>query len=96
VRVDVSARARRDLEAIAAYIARDDHAAAEAWITRLHEVAELASVHPSAGRRVPEWDDRAVREVYLRTYRVIYRVEKKRIVILRVIEGHRLLPKKRG
>jgi plasmid stabilization system protein ParE len=91
VRVELSARARRDLQAIAEYIARDSPAAAERWVDKLRDVADLAAVRPLAGRIVPEWSDPNVREVFLRTYRVIYRIEKKRIVVLRVIEGRRPL-----
>ena len=84
-----SPEALDDLQEIAAFIARDDPAAAEAWIDRLIDRAETAALAPRAGRVVPEIGDRQLREVLLRTYRIVYRVEAQRIVIVTVLEGHR-------
>jgi toxin ParE1/3/4 len=84
-----SPEAVADLEDIAAFIARDNPVAAEAWIDKQIARAEKAALAPRAGRIVPEVDDRDVREVFLRTYRIIYRVEAKRTVILTILEGHR-------
>jgi plasmid stabilization system protein ParE len=91
VRVELSAEAERDLEEIADYIARDNPVAAEAWVGKLVAAAKAAGTNPRAGRVVPEWGDPDVREVFLRTYRIVYRVEARRIVVLTVIEGHRRL-----
>lgn len=89
--VEFSAQAEADLEEIALYIARDNPLAAEAWVQKLIVAAERAAVLPRAGRIVPELADPDIREVFLRTYRIIYRVEAKRIVVLTVFEGHRKL-----
>jgi hypothetical protein len=35
--------------------------------------------------------DPDVREVFLRTYRIIYRIEPARILVLTIFEGHRRL-----
>ena len=89
--VELTAQAQADLEEIAAYIARDNPIAAEAWVDKLLDKAEQASAQPRAGRVVPEIGDPDIREVFLRTYRIIYRVEPTRILILTVLEGHRRL-----
>ncbi|WP_437759795.1 type II toxin-antitoxin system RelE/ParE family toxin [Sorangium sp. So ce1389] len=86
-----SPEALADLEDICAYIARDDPEAAEAWIDRLISKADKASAHPRAGRVVPEIEDSDIREVFLKSYRIIYRVESERIIVLTVLEGHRRL-----
>ena len=86
-----SPEAVADLEEIASFIARDNPIAADAWIEKLIARAETAAHAPRAGRMVPEVGARDVREVFLRTYRIIYRVEAHRIVILTVLEGHRRL-----
>lgn len=88
-----SRRAERNLEAIAAFIAEDDPGAAEKWIDRLLERAELAAATPLAGRIVPEVGRPDVREVFVRTYRIIYRVESRGVFVLTVAEGHRRLPR---
>jgi plasmid stabilization system protein ParE len=91
VEVDLSPTAEADLEDIALYIARDNPRAAEAWVDKLIQTARRAAVAPHAGRVVPELNDPAIREVFLRTYRIIYRIEPTRILILTIFEGHRRL-----
>lgn len=45
------------------------------------------------GRVVPELDRKDVREVFLRSYRIVYRVLDAEIQVLTVFEGHRLFPR---
>lgn len=40
---------------------------------------------------MPEVEDPKIRELIVGVYRVIYRVEEKRLLVLTVIEGHRRL-----
>ncbi len=87
-----SHRARRELLAIGRYIARDDPAIARQWVDRLRERARAAAAVPWSGRRVPEVDRDDVREVLLRSYRIVYRVLEHEIHVLTVFEGHRLFP----
>jgi addiction module RelE/StbE family toxin len=82
-------RARRDLLAIGRYIARDNPAAARQWVERLRERARQAAVAPLAGRVVPELQRDDICEVFLRTYRIVYRVREEAIDVLTVFEGHR-------
>ena len=89
--VEWSERARDDLRAIFAHIAADDRAAAERWVSRLVERAELAGEAPLLGRIVPELARDDVRETYLRSYRIVYRTDGKDMWILTVFEGSRLL-----
>lgn len=89
--VEYSLQAREDLEEITLYIARDNPLAAEAWVQKLIVAAEKAGMLPRAGRVVPELEDPDIREVILKTYRIIYRVDAKRILVLTVFEGHRKL-----
>ncbi|HSN98945.1 MAG TPA: type II toxin-antitoxin system RelE/ParE family toxin [Candidatus Nanopelagicales bacterium] len=84
-------RSRDDLLGIFRFIARDDRKAAENWIARLVQHAELAATAPLGGRAVPELGRNDVREVFLRSYRIIYRVAGDDIRILTVFEGHRRL-----
>lgn len=87
-----SRRSERDLEEIDAYIAADDAVAAERWVERLMERAHKAAWVPFAGRVVPELGLENVREVLLRTYRIVYRIEGSEVQVLTVFEGHRLFP----
>ena len=83
-----SARAHRDLHEISDYIAADAPDAARRWIERLRERARKAADLPNAGRHVPELSSEDVREVFVRSYRIVYRIEARGILVLTVIEGH--------
>src|SRR4051812_16363164 len=79
-----SRRSERDLEEIDAYIAADDPVAAERWVEKLMERARKAAWVPFAGRMVPELGLENIREVLLRTYRIVYRIEGSEVQVLTV------------
>jgi plasmid stabilization system protein ParE len=85
-------RALSDLRSIDEYIAADDPRAATRWIGKIIAAVELAASAPLAGRIVPEKRQSHIREVLLRTYRIVYRVCPSRIEVLTVFEGHRRFP----
>lgn len=87
-----SDRALSDLDEIGDFIAQDDPLAADQWVMNLIGVAEKAARIPQAGRRVPELARDDVREMFLRTYRVVYRLTVDRVEILTIFEGHHLFP----
>ena len=91
LKVEYSPTALFDLEDIADYIAQDNPVAAEQWVEKLMAAAEKVASHPRTGRAVPEVDDSKIREVIVGAYRVVYRVEEKRLLVLTVVEGHRRL-----
>lgn len=86
-------RALTDLRDIGDYIAQDDPIAAERWVGVLIAEAEAAATFPRRARVVPEIGREDVREVFKRTYRIVYRIGDGRIEILTVFEGHRRFPK---
>jgi len=90
--IEWTERALTDLRAIDGYIAADNPGAAERWVGRLIAKAEAAARLPLAGRVVPEKARSDVREVFLRTYRIVYRVLEDSILVLTVLEGRRLFP----
>jgi plasmid stabilization system protein ParE len=89
-------RARDDLRQVRRYIARDRREAADRWVRRLRKRAQGAARAPRSGRIVPELHRDDVREVFVGSYRVVYRIERDAVVILTVFEGHRLLPGRPG
>lgn len=92
MRVRWTRRALQDLEAIGDFIAEDNPAAARRWVARLRTRARKAAPVPQAGRKVPEIERDDVREVFLGSYRIMYRVYPGVIEVLTVLEGHRLFP----
>lgn len=84
-------RAESDLIAIGEFIARDDPAEARIWVRKLMAAARAAARHPFGGRRVPELLRDDVREIFLKRYRIVYRVTAQHCVVLTVFEGHKRL-----
>lgn len=85
-------RALSDLERIGEYIARHDPQAADRWLARLLARALAIPEMPLAGRVVPEVDRSEIREVFVKTYRIAYRLRDDEVLILTIVEGHRLFP----
>lgn len=56
------------------------------------QAAEQAAQAPLAGRSVPEVGRTEVREVFEKTYRIVYLVQEDMVVVLTVFEGHRRFP----
>ena len=77
--------------AIAQGIAEDSPQAAAEWAEGLFAAVGTLDRFPERGRIVPEIGQSAIRELIHRGYRVIYRVDPRRIVILTVRHGRRLL-----
>lgn len=88
-RVVWSARALADVEAIASYIAADSPAYARSVVRRIVTLTRTLNKFPRSGRKVPEFDDEAVRELIAHSYRIIYRVEGTDVVVAAVIHGKR-------
>ena len=82
MRVTWSALAeKRALEAVN-YIAQDRPQAAAAWLEELLERVARLDRFARRGRVVPEIGRSTVREIWHAPYRVIYRVDASRVVIL--------------
>lgn len=86
-----SPEATEDLEAIAEYIARDSEYYARAVVTEVLSVSRSTGEFPQIGRIVPEIGDEHIRERFVYSYRLVYRIEPGRILIVAVIHGKRLL-----
>jgi plasmid stabilization system protein ParE len=56
------------------YIARDSPSYAAAFAVRAERAAASLDIFPDRGRRVPELNDPAVRELSITSHRLIYRV----------------------
>lgn len=81
--------AEEDLDAAAAYIHRDSPAYAASFVNRALQAGRSLSELSERGRRVPEFRDKNIREIFLYSYRLIYRIESDQISILGLIHGRR-------
>jgi len=86
-----SPQATEDLELIAEYIARDSGVYARAVVAEILSVARNILEFPLIGRVVPEMGDEHIRERFVYSYRLVYRIEPDRILIVAVIHGKRLI-----
>jgi toxin ParE1/3/4 len=86
-------RAAADLEAIADYLAESAPGYAELMIRRLLASVDRLETFPLSGRVVPEIGQEDMREVVLRSYRVVYLydAEEDRVEILTVFHSSRQL-----
>ena len=86
-----SPEAIEDLESIAEFITRDSEYYARAVVTEILSVSRNVREFPLIGRVVPETGDERIRERFIYSYRLVYRVESDLILIVAVIHGKRLL-----
>jgi plasmid stabilization system protein ParE len=87
-----SATAASHLTAIYEFIARDSQRYALRMIDRLTNRSRQIARFPESGQIVPEYNDSAIREVIEGPYRIIYRFDRDRIVVVSVIHGAQILP----
>lgn len=71
-----SPAARDDLRDVVSFIARDSKSRAETFGLRLMREVERLRDHPELGRVAPELEVPSIRELVVRSYRLIYRVSK--------------------
>jgi toxin ParE1/3/4 len=64
---------------------------ARAVVSEILSVSRSIGEFPQIGRNVPEIVDENVRERFVYSYRLIYRIEPESILIVAVIHGKRLL-----
>jgi toxin ParE1/3/4 len=92
-RVETAAPAEVDLRAIHDYIARDSKQMATKWLRSALAVIRSLRSLPERFERVPE-DELLIfdcRHIIHGNYRILYRVEERRVRVLRVIHAARLL-----
>ena len=80
-----------DLNNIAEFIAKDSPKYARLFIEKVFDRSEILVTHPNSGRVVPEIKDESIRELIFNSYRIIYKFYSKRVDILTVHHGSRLL-----
>ena len=79
-----------DIEDITAYIHKDSPLYAQKVVEELVAASRRLTQFPLRGRQVPELTS-THRECFVYSYRMIYRVEDQRVLIVAVIHGKRLL-----
>ncbi len=94
VKVNWTPQSIVDLESIAEYISKDSLHFARIQVARFLEFITILESNPMAGRVVPEFGIRSIREIIVGNYRIVYRlVSKTQIDILTVHHSARKLRK---
>ena len=83
--------AAQSLEDICLFIERDSLRYAKLFARRVIAAIELISEFPDSGRKVPEYNDYALREKILGNYRIVYRLRETAVEIVIIVHGSRLL-----
>ncbi len=81
--------ATRDLSSIRACIAQDSEYYADRFVERIIGTVESLSTFPEMGRIVPETNAPDIRELLFHNYRIIYRVEAARVLVIAVAHAAR-------
>ncbi len=86
-----SHEAATDLTDIADYITKDSEFYAASFVREIIDAGRSLRNFAERGRVVPEFGDKDVRELFVKEYRLMYKIEESNVVILGVIHGRRNL-----
>lgn len=90
----LSPKAWEDLEALLEYLESRTPAAADRYAREIPKAIGRLEKFPESGRIVPEFLDEGIRrwrEILFEHLRIIYRLEGRRIVVVRIVDGRMLL-----
>jgi len=90
-RLKWSEEALEDIESIATYIEKDSPTYAKSVVSKIFEKAEILQKFSELGRKVPETNDATIREIFIYSYRLIYKLGGDTILFVAVVHGKRLL-----
>jgi len=91
VQIICTKRAITDLDSIAEYIAVDSEYAAQKFIQELIKKTNSLLNYPEKGRPIPENIAGKYRQILHKSYRIIYKLEKKIVIIYSVYHQKKLL-----
>ncbi len=84
-----SLQALSDVDRAAEFIAHESPSYAASFVTDAREAGRSLAMFAERGRVVPEFRNPLIRELFVHSYRLIYRVEENRVVIAALIHGRR-------
>lgn len=90
-RLSWSPEAIEDLNSIRDYIARDSLFYARSVVRKVLGTAKQIPEAVEIGRIVPEVGDINIRERFVYSYRLVYKIDEMQITVVAVIHGKRLL-----
>ena len=91
IKLEWADEALDDIESIAIFIEKDSPTYAKVVVSKIFEKAEVLQDFPKLGRIVPELNNPTIREIFVYNYRVIYKLEDKKIIFIAVVHNKREL-----
>ena len=91
IKLEWSQEALEDIESIATYIEKDSPTYAKSVVSKFFEKAEILKDFTELGRVVPELNNAYIREIFVYSYRLIYKINDDTILFIAVVHGKRLL-----
>ena len=89
MKLEWSEYAGDDLDDLVRYISRDSAFYARRFAERIVLSTRRLQSFPESGRMIPEAEDPTLREIIVQGYRVMYRLEPDRVLVLAVMHGSR-------
>jgi len=80
-----------DIESIAIYIEKDSLTYAKSVVQNIFSKVTILTDFPLLGRVVPEYQNENIRELFVYSYRLIYKIDTSNINVIAVIHGKRLI-----
>ncbi len=92
-RVEITRTAEEDLKLIYEYIRKESPEAASRWLAEMERQISTLERFPKRCPMIPESEEleREYRHLLFGDYRTLFRIEGKRVLILRIIHGSQLL-----
>jgi toxin ParE1/3/4 len=81
--------ATRDLEEAARFISRDSPFYAAALVREARAAARSLKTFADRGRIVPESHSSKIRELFIKSYRIIYKIDAETITVVAFVHGAR-------
>ena len=90
--INWSREAIGNLNEIKDYISINNPQRAKEFLNYIFEQVEILKISPDVGRIVPELINSEIRELIIKSYRIVYQKFSKEIKIYTVFESHKQLP----
>ena len=90
-KLEWSEEALEDIESIATYIEKDSPFYAKSVVQKFFEKAKILKDFTELGRVVPETNDINIREIFIYSYRLIYKINEDTVLFVAAVHGKRLL-----
>ena len=91
IQLEWSEESLEDIESIATYIEKDSPIYAKSVVSKFFEKAEILKDFTELGRTVPEFNDINIREIFVYSYRLIYKITEDTVLFVAIVHGKRLL-----